>query len=134
MRKITYKSFLFILIYALALNPVSLVLADNAGAWLSKSGTSHCQMEGKVHKEGMQMEGSSSSMQLADQAGCKCDKDCGPGACGQQCNDCGHIFTGLPAISHEFNNAHSELINITPDLLHQQPMLMHYRPPKTLHS
>jgi hypothetical protein len=134
MKKITYKSFLFFLIYALALNPVSIVLADNIDSWLSNSPTAHCKQEGKVHKDAMQMADSASSMQIADQSGCKCSQDCGPGACGQQCNDCGHIFAGFPAISLEFSNTHPELINITPVLLHQQTMLVHYRPPKTLHS
>ena len=134
MRKITYKSFLFFLIYALALNPVNVVLADNASGWLSNSSITHCNMEGKLHKDAIKMQDSASSMQMADKSGCKCNQDCGPGACGQQCNDCGHIFAGFPAISLEFSNTHSELINITPVLLHQQPLLVHYRPPKTLHS
>lgn len=134
MIKSIHKIILVFLIYALALNPVSAVLADSVGDWLLNSATTYCQTEGKTHKESMQMEGSSSSMQMADQSGCKCDKDCGPVACGQQCNDCGHIFAGFPAIHLEFSNTHSELINITPVLLHQQPLLVHYRPPKTLHS
>jgi len=134
MIKSIYKTILLFLIYALALNPVSAVLADNAGDWLLNSATTHCQMEGKVHKDAMQMGDSSSSMKMADKSGCKCTKDCQQGACGQQCADCGQFFVGLLTFTTEQIHNHSALINITPDLRHQQPMLVHYRPPKTLHS
>jgi hypothetical protein len=125
MKKATYKTILLFLIYALALNPVSVVLADNSGGLLSNVAAKHCEMEGKAHK---------SAMKMADKSDCKCKKDCQQGACGQQCVNCGHFFVGLPAFTTEPIHKNSALINITPDLRHQQPMLMHYRPPKTLHS
>jgi hypothetical protein len=134
MKKTTYKTILMLLIYALALNPISVVLADQSGGSLSNIATKHCKMEDKAHKSAMKMDDASSSMKMADKADCKCKKDCQQGACGQQCADCGHFFVGLPTISTEQIHNHSALINIIPDLRHQQPMLVHYRPPKTLHS
>ena len=80
------------------------------------------------------MDHSSSSVKMADKSDCECQKDCQQGACGQQCAECGHFFAGLTAYTPELSHTHLTHFKITSDLRHQQPMLMHYRPPKTLHS
>lgn len=143
MKKTTYKTILLILIYALALNPVSVVLADQSGGFLSNTATKHCKMDGKAHKHAMKKDDSSSLMKMVDPASsmkmavksdCKCKKDCQQGACGQQCAECGHIFVGLPVFNTVLNHTHSTLININLDLRRQQSMLMHYRPPRIFHS
>jgi len=127
MKKTTHKTIILFLIYALALNPFSVVLANQAGGYLSKTVAIKCEMNDKAHTN-------NSSMKMADKSDCKCKKDCQQATCGQQCADCGHFFTGLLTFTTEHVHNHSTLINITPDLQHQQPMLVHYRPPKTLHS
>jgi len=136
MKKTTHKTIILFLIYALALNPFSVVLANQAGGYLSKTVAIKCEMNDKAHtnNSSMKMDNASSSMKMADKSDCKCKKDCQQATCGQQCADCGHFFTGLLTFTTEHVHNHSTLINITPDLQHQQPMLVHYRPPKTLHS
>lgn len=134
MKKTTHKTILMFLIYALVLNPISIVLADQSSGLLPSATTKHCKMEGKVHENAMKMDEASSSMKMTDNSSCKCKKDCQHGACELQCADCGHFFVGLPAFTTEPIHQRSSRIDITPDLLHQQPMLMHYRPPKTLLS
>lgn len=134
MKKTTYKTILFFLIYALALNPVSAMLADNAAGSLFNTSTQHCKMEGKTHDNAMQMGDALSSMKMAEKTGCKCNKDCNEGACGQQCSDCGHFFAGFPSFTTELAHNHSTHIKATSELRHQLPLLVHYRPPISLHS
>lgn len=134
MKKTTYKTILLFLIYALALNPVSAMLADNAGGLLFNTSPKHCNMEGKAHKSAMQVKTPSSSMKMAEKSGCKCEKDCQESNCGQQCVDCGHFFAGFPALTIELIHNQSTCIKATSDLRHQLPMLVHYRPPISLHS
>ncbi len=134
MMKTTHKSIIFLLMYALALNPLNAMLANDIGGLLSSMDTANCMMdENMQHKNAMQMDNSSSDVP-AKTSDCKCQKDCQQGVCGQQCADCGHFFAGLTAFTSESGYAHSIQIKVTSDLLHQQPMLLHYRPPKALHS
>jgi len=134
MKKASYKTILLFLIYVLALNPVSAMLTNNTGGSLFNTSTKHCKMEGMAHKNAMQMQAASSSMKMAEKAGCKCNKDCQADACGQQCADCGHFFAGIPAFTTELIHNHFTHIKATSDLRHQHLMLVHYRPPISLHS
>ena len=134
MMKTIHKSIILLLMYALALNPISVVLADQASGLLSNVATKQCEMEGKAHKGTKNMDDSSSSMKMADKSDCKCKNDCQQGVCGQQCADCGHFSAGLTAFTSEPGHTHPIHIKVTSDLLHQQSMLLHYRPPKALHS
>ena len=134
MKKTTHKSIILLLMYALALNPLSVVLANDLGGLLSNDATADCMMDEARHNSAMQMDNSSSSENIATKSDCKCQKDCQQGACGQQCSECGHFFAGLTAYTPELSHTHFTHNKVTSDLRHQQPMLMHYRPPKTLHS
>ncbi len=134
MKKTSYKTIILFLVYALALNPLGAVLADQAGGLLSNASTKHCEMDGKADKNTMNMDGASASMSLADIPDCKCNKDCQQGACGQQCADCGHFFAGFPAFTSVLIQANANRIKATSDLRHQLSRLMHYRPPISLHS
>lgn len=134
MKKTTFKTILLFLIYALVLNPVSIVMAGSTDGLLHVASTKHCTMEGKLDQGVMNVEEASSPMKISDMSDCKCDKDCKQGTCGQKCNDCLHFFAGLPVITTELINYHSVLAKITFDLKHQLSMLMHYRPPISLHS
>ena len=134
MKKITHKTILLLVVYTLALNPVSMVFAGQLGGLLSSATSTDCKMESMAHKETMEMSHSSSSDKMADKSDCKCQKDCEQGACGQQCAECGHFFAGMTAFTPKLSHTHFTHNKVTSDLRHQQPMLMHYRPPKTLHS
>ena len=134
MMKTIHKSIIFLLMYALALNPISVVLADQASGLLSNVATKQCEMEGKAHKGTKNMDDSSSSMKMADKSDCKCQKDCQQGACGISCSDCGHGFVAIITFKANTNQNNSELIHNFSSIRHQQPLLVHYRPPKLLNS
>ena len=120
--------------YALALNPLNAMLANDIGGLLSSMDVANCMMdEDKQHQSAMQVDNSSSDVP-AKASDCKCQKDCQQGVCGQQCADCGHFSAGLTAFTSEPGHTHPIHIKVTSELLHQQSMLLHYRPPKILHS
>jgi hypothetical protein len=134
MKKVPYKIIILFLIYALALNPLTTVLADQAGGILSNAITKHCEMESKADKNSMNMDDASASMSHNMEPGCKCSKDCNEGDCGQQCADCGHLFAGIPIDILVLTHSKSNQLKLSSDFRHQLPSLMHYRPPITLHS
>jgi hypothetical protein len=132
--KRTCKTIIMLLVYALALNPMTTVLADQAGGLLSNAITKHCEMESKADKNPMSMDDASASMSFKMDAGCKCSNDCKQGACGQQCADCGHFFAGIPVFTIVLSQGKSQRLKLTSDFRNQLPTLMHYRPPIILHS
>lgn len=134
MKKTTHKSIILLLMYALALNPLSAVLANDIGGLFSNLATADCKMEQSTHTSDMQMGNSVSSDAMSNTTDCKCQDDCQQGSCGLQCADCGHFFAGLVTFISEPGNNYTVHFKVSSDLQHQQPMLVHYRPPKALHS
>ena len=116
------------------LNPVSMVLAGQLDGLLSNTASNNCIMDGLIHDGSMNMDHSSSPDKIADNSDCKCQKDCQQGACGISCTDCGHGFVAINTFKSNTNQNNSELIHNFSSIRHQQPLLVHYRPPKLLNS